>query len=300
MAISPREIKRRIKGVTNTKQITKTMEMVAASSMRRAQNSALQTRLYAEEALEILVNLSGQIKNFSHPLLKKREVKKITLILITSDRGLCGALNTNVINRAHQSCSEFSKEKIEVITVGKRGRDSMLRLGYQVVADFSGLKKIELADVLPVIKLVLTAYEKEKTDQVILAYNHFISTLVQKPVVKNILPLDENHLLKIASELAGEKETEVKKHRQSFAYKFEPSPVKVLSKLIPHLVEMQIFQAALESLASEHSARMVAMKNATEAAEEIISDLALTYNQARQAAITNEIAEIAAGAEALS
>jgi F-type H+-transporting ATPase subunit gamma len=296
MAVSPKEIRRRIKGVKSTKQITKTMEMVAASKMRKAQNAAVQLRAYAEKALEIINSLGGRTVDFTHPLLVKREIKHTTVVLITSDRGLCGGLNTNVINKIYDELKNVPKDSVRFITMGKKGRDAVMRLGYKVEADFSGMKKYEFTDVLPMITMALQEFTEAKTDKVLVAYPQFVNAMVQKPAVTTLLPLSSENLLGIVKEVVGEEEDSHKKH---FVYKFEPSPDVILGTLLPRLTEMQIYKAVLETQASEHSARMSAMRNATDAAEEIIDSLTLSYNQARQAGITREIAEISSAADAL-
>lgn len=298
MAVSSKEIRRRIKGIKSTKQITKTMQMVAASKMRKAQSAALQLRAYAEKALEILNSLAGKTGKFSHTLLTSREVKHTTFILLTSDRGLCGGLNSNVISKIHEEMRGIPKDKLNVITMGKKGQDAMMRLGYKVIADFSGLKRYEFVDVMPMIIMALEEFTANRTDQVIIAYPDFVNTLTQRSTIRTLLPLSEENFLKIIAEVTDEKEMEEYRQR-SFEYKFEPDASALLTNLLPRLTEMQIFKAVLETQASEHSARMTAMQNATTAAEEIIDDLTLTYNQARQASITSEIAEISSAAEAL-
>jgi F-type H+-transporting ATPase subunit gamma len=298
MAASPKEIRRRIKGIKSTRQITKTMQMVAASKMRKAQNAALQLRAYAEKALEILNSLAGKTGKFTHTLLTSREVKHTTLILLTSDRGLCGGLNSNVISKIHEEVRGVPKDRLNVITMGKKGQEAMMRLGYKVTADFSGMKRYEFVDVFPMITMALEEFTSGRTDQVIIAYPDFINTLTQRPTVRTLLPLSEENFLKIIAEVAEEEEVEEYRRRR-FEYKFEPDAGALLTTLLPRLTEMQIYKAVLETQASEHSARMTAMQNATDAAEEIIEDLTLTYNQARQAGITREIAEISTAAEAL-
>jgi len=297
MATSPKEIRRRIKGIKNTKQITKTMQMVAASKMRKAQNAALQLRAYAEKALEILNSLAGKTGKFTHTLLTSREVKHTTLILLTSDRGLCGGMNSNVISKILEEIHAVPKDQLNIITMGQKGQDAMMRLKYKVIADFSGLKRYEFVDILPMIIMVLEEFTAGRTDRVIMAYPHFVNSLTQHPTIRTLLPLSEENFLKIIAEVADEEE--MKEHRRRFEYKFEPDAGALLTTLLPRLTEMQIFKAVLETQASEHSARMTAMQNATDAAEEIIDDLTLTYNQARQAGITREIAEISTAAEAL-
>jgi F-type H+-transporting ATPase subunit gamma len=291
MAVSPKEIRRRIKGVKSTRQITKTMEMVAASKMRKAQNAAVQLRAYAEKALEIINSLGGRTMDFSHPLLTKREIKHTTVVLITSDRGLCGGLNTNVINKIYEEIKNLPKTSVKFITMGKKGRDAMMRFGYKVEADFSGMKKYEFADAFPMIKMALEEFTSGKTDKVL------INVMTQKPTVTTLLPLSPENIMGIVKDIIGEEEEGA--HKKQFIYKFEPSPDAILSTLLPRLTEMQIYKAVLETQASEHSARMSAMRNATDAAEEIIDGLTLSYNQARQAGITREIAEISSAADAL-
>lgn len=295
MAVNPKEIKRRIKGVTSTKQITKTMEMVAASKMRKAQQAATQVKAYAEKALEILNSMAGKTGTLTHPLLQSREIKKTTAIVLTSDRGLCGGLNSGVIAKILEWSKERNKETLEFITLGKKGRDTLIRLGFKVSADFSGLKKYEFTDIWPLIGMAMQSYTKGETDEVVIIYPQFVNTLVQKPRVRPLLPLSESNIKAIMEELVG-KSVEAPRN---FEYKFEPDAGFVLHSMLPRLTEMQIFKTVLETQASEHSARMTAMKGATDAAAEIIEDLTSTYNQARQASITREIAEISSAAEAL-
>ena len=293
-----REIRRRIKGVKSTKQITKTMEMVSASKMRRAQNVAIQMRAYAMKALEILNSVAGKTKTLTHPLLEVRPEKRVTVVLITSDRGLCGGLNTNVIAKVLEKIKTLPKETVSFVTMGKKGRDAILRMGYKLEADFSGQKKYEYADVAPMINLILGDYTKGKTDRVVLAYPRFVNALVQKPTFSPLLPLAKENLQDTLEELSGVPH-EAKPTFRYFEFKFEPNRNEVLRALLPRFTELQIFKAVLDSQASEHSARMAAMRNATDAAEEIIEDLTFTYNQVRQAGITSEIAEISTAAEAL-
>jgi F-type H+-transporting ATPase subunit gamma len=293
-----REIRRRIKGVKSTKQITKTMQMVSASKMRRAQNVAIQMRPYAMKALEILNSVAGKTRTLTHPLLDVREGNRTLVVLITSDRGLCGGLNTNVINRVYENVKNLPKESVSFVTMGKKGRDAILRLGYRLEADFSGLKKFEYPNIAPMINMVLDEFTKGKTDKVILAFPRFVNALIQKPAFSHLLPLSKPSLQAILEEISGVPHEEKPTFRY-FEFKFEPHRNEVLRALLPKFTEMQIYKAVLEAQASEHSARMAAMKNATDAAEEIIGDLTFTYNQVRQASITSEIAEISTAAEAL-
>jgi F-type H+-transporting ATPase subunit gamma len=292
-SLAPREIRRR-KSVKD-KQITKTMEMVSASKMRKAQSAALQTRAYAEKALEILLSLEGQ--KITHPLLEQREVKHTTVILVSSDRGLCGGFNSNLVRKLNEKLRGTDLTTVKAVTLGKKGRDGIARLNYSIGADFSGnVDRLNFATIAPIIRMVLKDYIEKKTDRVLLAYTHFVTTLSQKPVVKILFPFSPESLEEVLKDILG---AQFEQQKVKNDYLFEPSPEEVLASLLPKLAEAQMYQAFLESQASEHSARMVVMKNATEAAGELIDDLTLTYNQARQSSITREISEIAAGADAL-
>jgi F-type H+-transporting ATPase subunit gamma len=282
-----REIRRRIRSVNNMSQITRAMEMVSAAKMRRAQQRVVASRPYSERLEAMIADLSSlsvdaeQLKEF--PLLEQREVKRAAVILITPDRGLTGALNLNVIRRATHYILTDAGVPVEVIAAGKKGRDFMVRTRQDVVAEFTGLgDKVTLDDTRPIAEVAIEDFVSGKVDAVYLVYAQFVNTLVQRPEIRQILP--------------------IVKPQQSGVYTdyiFEPSPEAVLRNLLPRYVEVQIYQAMLESIASEHSARMVAMRNATENAKELVSDLTLSANKARQAQITREVSEIAAGANAL-
>ncbi|MBI4652840.1 ATP synthase F1 subunit gamma [Candidatus Kuenenbacteria bacterium] len=304
--MNSKEIQRRIKGVKNTKQITKAMEMVAASKMRKATERVLATRSYARLAWEMLNNLSGRVNPELHPLFQEREIKKIAVILITSDRGLCGAMNTQVIQKAIKTIEKQEKSKVEFISVGKKGRD-FIKKYYKIFAEFIGLENVsKIAEIAPIVKIAIEDYEKGLYDKVILIYTDFISTLKQEPIARQLLPLkkeefkkilDEiDHLEQVQQSISKSQEAENKNLKIKFEYKFEPNSDEVLKELLPRLLEIQIYQALLESNASEHCARMVAMKNATDAAKDLIDNLTMTFNQVRQASITQEIAEISTGA----
>ncbi|MEK7167269.1 MAG: ATP synthase F1 subunit gamma [Patescibacteria group bacterium] len=323
--MNSKEIQRRIKGIKNTKQITKAMEMVAASKMRKATERVLATRPYARLAWEILNNLSGRVNPESHPLFQKREIKKIGIILITSDRGLCGAMNTQVIqeairfiekiqkniittNQKENLLNDKQKPEIEFITVGKKGRD-FIKKHFKIFAEFTGFENISnIVEILPIIKIAIEDYKKCLYDKIILIYTDFISTLKQKPMIRQLLPLKQEEFKKTLNEIdhLGKIEKNFNQSKienqktiinQQFEYKFEPNPDEVLEELLPRFLEIQIYQALLESSASEHCARMVAMKNATDAAKDLIDNLTMTFNQVRQASITQEITEISTGAQ---
>ena len=282
-----REIKRRIRTVRNLAQITKAMETVAASKMRRAQQQTLASRPYADRAMFVLRSLARQIHaggGALHPLLEQRPIQRIGLILYTADRGLCGGFNANMIRHAASFVREASAP-VSFIAVGRKGRDFLVRYGFEMEAEFTGIPdRPSLADVLPIARVAIDDYMAGKWDAVYLAYNAFINTMVQQPTIRQLLPLepvwDEGGPVAVD-------------------YIYEPSPQVILAEVLPRFTELQIYQALLESIASEHSARMVAMRNAREAAYDLIEDLTLSYNKARQEAITKELLDIAGGAAAL-
>lgn len=298
-----RDIRRRIRSITNTQQITKAMEMVAAAKMRKAQEAAWRTRTYAQFAYRLLLDLSLKTKRELHPLLVMNESKKILVVLITTDKGLCGSLNANILKIATEFVAKnTNRHEVEFLCVGKKGRDFMARHGFKIIAEFLNFgDKFNLLDMSAVAQIPIEEYKKKNYGKVYLLYTDFVSTLSQKPRLRQLLPIVWEEMIKIeelGKNIVAKGQREKKEEfpqKKGWEYVFEPSPDKVLEALLPRLCEMQIYQAILESNASEHSARMVAMKNATDAAGEIISDLRLSFNQARQAAITREIAEISAG-----
>ena len=296
---STREIRRRIRSVKNIAQVTRAMQMVAASKMRRAQEQVLATRPYSEKAWQILTNLAAQPRGEegSHPLLEVREeIKTIGMVLITSDKGLCGSYNHNIIQRAWRAIEELSYP-VQLITVGRRGRDAMWRLRQTIVAEFSDLPPApKLLDITPIARTAINGFVSGQFDVVYLAHTDFINTLVQRPALWQLLPIRP-------LELGLTPISEYRDHRSpasTVEYIYEPDPLTILDTVLPRFTELQIYQALLEALASEHSARMVAMRNATENANELLDDLTLTYNRARQEAITKEMLDIAGGAEALA
>lgn len=260
------------------------MQMVAASKMRRAQEQTLATRSYAKKAWEILTFLASQMpaEEPPHPLLTYRSVNTIGLLLITGDRGLAGAYNHNIIRLAAEFIGEATSP-VKLVAVGRKGRDFMLRYGGDIVAEFTGIPdQPAFTDITPIARTLIEDFLAGTYDQVITAYTDFINTLVQKPVLRQLLPLR-----------TGEERVEGE-------HIYEPDPQTILGQVLPRFTELQVYQAILESLASEHSARMVAMRNASENAEALVDDLTLSYNRARQEAITKEIMDIAGGAEALA
>ncbi|MFQ5933334.1 MAG: ATP synthase F1 subunit gamma [Dehalococcoidia bacterium] len=281
-----RVIKRRIRSVQNTAKITRAMEMVAASKMRRAQERVLAARPYAEKMREMLSHLASQSQDPDavHPLLQKRETNRIEILHITPDRGLCGGLVSN-INRATSSfILQGDGVEASLVTVGKKGRDFMTRYGREVRAVFIDLgDRPGVLDVLPIARIVIDDYASGYADKVYLAYSRFVTTTNQEPVITQILPIEP-----VAAEEAV-----------AAIYIYEPDSVQVLGELLPRFVEMQIYHAVLEAIASEQSARMVAMRNATDNANEMIDELTLMFNKARQEAITTELLDITGGVAAL-
>ncbi len=265
------------------------MEMVAASKMRRAQQATLASRPYAEKSWEVLNYLAIQPgrNKLLHPLLEEREqVDDITLILMTSDRGLCGAFNVNIVRAAMDFIQQRRAPKpVKLITIGKRGRDYALRSGKEIIAEFTGLsERPSILDVRPVSKIAIEEFLTQRADEVYIAYTSFVNVLVQRPVVKRLLPLKPD-----APQTEG----------VQAEYLYEPDPETILNAVLPRFTELQIYQALLESVASEWAARMVAMRSATDSARELIDDLTLAMNKARQSSITKEMLDIAGGAEAL-
>ncbi len=285
MALSTKLIKTRLRSIGNTKKITRAMEMVSAAKMRRSVMAVTQTRPYAHTAMELIQSLSID-NDYAHPLLTERdEVKKVAVILITANRGLAGSFNANILNEAMRSLSAYQPEQIDWIALGKKGVEQLARSGQNIIAQFPKSDVTVTADTLsPLVGMVISDFTSGMYDKIFVAYTDYISALRQKPKLMQLLPLQVENNTTVSG---GGK------------YIFEPSITTVLDRLLPRLVEIEVYQALLESNASEHSARMVAMQNAAEAASDMISDLTLAFNQARQAAITSELAEIAGGKAAL-
>ena len=293
---SLKDIRSRIGSVRNIAQITRAMEMVAASRMKRAQDSILAARPYADELEDTLRRVAGAegLTEDVDPLLARRPVRRAAIIVITTDRGLAGSLNANatravlrwVAERASRTNGE-GRVEIEAITVGRKGRDAVRRAGVPIAAHFPTLgDRPSFVDVVPIARLVTADFLAEKYDEIDIAYSTFVSTLSQRPQIDTLLPV-------VGPEMAEESE------RTNDEYLFEPSPEAVLSRLLPHFVAIDLYRAVLENQASEQSARMIAMRNSTDNANELIDDLTLVYNKTRQATITREMIEIASGAEAL-
>jgi F-type H+-transporting ATPase subunit gamma len=301
---STQEFRRRIKSVNSTRQITRAMEMVASVKMQKAVRAMQSTRSYIQTSWNLLELLGRVTSPDSHPLLNQRKAQKTGLITITSDRGLCGSYNTNIINKANSYAAGNVKigeqaeiaDNIDLVSIGQKGSGQVAKLSKSnLIAQFEGFgKEIDFEDILPVSKLMIDSYLEGRYDKVVLIYSHFESTLKQTPVAKQILPITRDHI-DIPS--LWEKPSE---NFNNVEFKFEPSPDAVLDRILIQFIKMQIYGALLEANASEHSARMFAMKNASDNAKDLINDLTLTYNTIRQDGITREIAEISGAAEAMS
>ena len=284
--ISPRLLRRRIRSIQNTAKITRAMEMIAAAKMKRAQEQALSGRPYNDKISQIIADLaaesSGKDTSF-HPLLEKRETSRIAIVHITSDKGLCGGLNANM----NRLTANFVMEKsvpVTLVAVGHKGVDYMHRSRHDIRAEFTKLSdRPTLLETLPISHIIIDDYINGHVDLVYLAYSRFITTLSQSPTLEPLLPVQPTIIPKT----------------ETTEYIYEPNHRFVLNALLPRFVEMKIYHAILESIASEQSARMVAMRNATESANEFVEDLTLTLNKARQEMITKELLDIAGGAEAI-
>jgi F-type H+-transporting ATPase subunit gamma len=292
---SLRDIRRRIRSIRNTAKITKAMELVAASRLRRAQMRVTAARPYAD-AIRVLVAELGAAAPTAggalHPLLVQRDVHTVGVLLVTPDRGLAGALNTNIIRRATEVILEQERgdgRSVEVVTVGRKGQDFLARRGRKLLGTFTGMvASVKYDDVIPIARVITDSFINGSIDRAVLVYPRFISTLSQRPEVVQLLPI-------VPSETpAGQERT------RKLDYIFEPDPQSILEQLLPRYVEVLIYQAILETAASFFSAQMVAMRNATDNAKDLVESLSLTYNKVRQANITSQVTEIASAAEAMA
>jgi F-type H+-transporting ATPase subunit gamma len=279
-------LRRRIRSIQGTTKIVRAMEMVATAKMRRTQQRALAGRPYTEKIRQVIADLAVEpgIRGKVLPLLEKREVKKIALVHIGTDRGLCGGLNTN-LNRLVGEFILGQKVPVNVITVGRKARAFARIAKLDVRAEFSGISdRATMQDTMPISRILIEDYSKGEVGLIYLAYPAFISTMVQKPTIQTLLPIEPAKL----------------PPGQVAEFIYEPDPFSVMNELLPRFVEMEVYHAILELIASEQSARMVAMRNAGDNAEDLIKDLALSLNKARQEMITKEICDISGGAEALT
>ncbi len=290
---STREIRRRIRSVRNVAQITRAVQMVASSKMRRAQERVISSRSYSEQIQKLVARLAGQgAGTEDQPLMQRREPRRVVIVAITPDRGLAGALPSNINRKVAQVSADVRRETgnpnlpISYVAVGRRGRDFLLRTQQNVLAEFTNLgDQPALGDVNAIARVITDAYLNQNADRVLLVYPKYVSTVVQTPTVIQLLPVEP----------PADSETEG--HGPEYIY--EPSAEEILSALLPRYLETLIYQPLLESVASFYSAQMVAMKNATDSASDLVSDLTLTYNKARQAAITTQILEVVSGSGAL-
>jgi F-type H+-transporting ATPase subunit gamma len=280
MAANTRDIRRRIKSIKNTAQITKAMQMVAASKMRKAQSAALAGRPYADLMNRVLIALSRRTNPELSPLLEVRPVKKELLLVVSTDKGLCGGLNTNLLRETQQ----FDGRPTSYVATGRKAVQYLARTKRELLADFHLKDSPGLLDTKPISKFLIEKFLSGEVDKVSVLYTRFINTLTLKPTIQTILPLSPEDLPKPVGEPVDD---------QNLEFLYEPSAHEVLAGILPHYVHFQVYQMVLDARASEHSARMVAMKSATDNAKQLIKDLTLEYNKVRQASITTELLEIA-------
>ncbi len=289
---SLQDIKRRIVSVKNTRQITKAMKMVAAAKFRRAQMKMAEARPYSLKMAEVLNAVAAGVDKESHPLLAKREVKNVEVVLISGDRGLCSSFNTNALKAADKLIRQLKSDgcSVSVCAIGRKSKAHFKRGGIEPLAAWEGLSggKVDYASAAVIAREIIKTYEDGSMDEVYVVYNEFRSVLIQEVVTKKLLPFETN-----ADEIAADKADDAP------VFIFEPSVDLILGRLLPKYIEVQIYQALLESQASEEAARMNAMENATQAANDMIETLTLDYNKARQASITAELMDIIGGAEAV-
>lgn len=279
-----RDIRRRIRSAKNIQQITRAMKFVSAARLRKAQERVIAARPYAQQMLAVLNSLATRVPEQSHPLLARRDGHRIELVVITADKGLCGAYNTNVIRHALEFIAEHADAPVDLNILGKRGRDFFRRRSYSVRQEaINVLQKPSFADAAAIARDIVEEFVQEKKDQVWLLYNEFKSVVQQRVVVEPVLPIQK---------LAGMEEAHL------IEYLYDEPPVKIFNNLLPHHVESQVFRALLEAAASEQGARMTAMDAATKNATEMIDSLTLYANKVRQAGITKELIEVVSGAAA--
>ena len=290
------DIRRRIKSVKNTQQITKAMKMVSAAKLKRAQDRVVMARPFANKMGEVLGELASRTdQDFHHPLLDLRGDQRYLLVLVTADKGLCGAFNTNLTKAAQTFIRENPDKNVEIMAIGRKGRDFFRNRHATITSEFLGLTgkgRVEFSEALEVAQTIIKEYTEDKEiDKVFLIYNEFKSVLSQRVVLEQLLPVSRAE--------AGQEEERPQQAANLVDYIYEQPPEQMFSTLLPRLVETQIFRALLESVASEQGARMTAMDSASKNASELIDSLTLNMNRIRQAAITNEIIEVVSGAAAL-
>lgn len=282
-----KEIKSKIGSINNTRKITSAMEKVAVSKMRKAQERVAATRPYAEGMRKVIGNVANGSLEYRHPYLADREVKKVGYIVISTDRGLCGGLNTNEFKKVIIDLKSWKDKGVdaEFAVIGNKATTFFRRFGGKVIAQQAGSGDVpRLADVLGSVKVMLTAFNEGRIDRLFLVYNNFVNTMKQEPVIDQLLPLPK---------------ADIAAREHNWDYLYEPDPKPIIDMLLDRFIESQVYQGVVENSASEHAARMVAMKAATDNAGDLMDDLKLAYNKARQAAITQELSEIVAGAAAV-
>lgn len=287
---STKEIRNKIKSIQNTKKITKAMEMVAASKMKKVQDSMTKSRPYAEKIRDVIKNVGEGVLEYKHPYIIKREEKNIGVIIISTDKGLCGGLNVNLFKHFMKNVLDFNNKKIGIkaVLVGKKAEIFAKRIGLNVVGSILNLgDRPQVSDLLGLIKIIIDLYTNKQIDSVYILHNKFINTMSQKPVYEKLIPIQK----KVFDNNDNKK--------KFWDYLYEPEPEKLLELLMKRYIESLVYQSVVENIACEQAARMVAMKSATDNAGELIDNFKLIYNKARQASITQELSEIVAGAEAV-
>ena len=288
---SMKEIRGKIKSVQNTRKITKAMEMVAASKMRKAQERMRAARPYADKVRNIAAHMSGANSEYQHPFLIERPLQNVGLIMVTTDKGLCGGMNTNVLRAATAQMKEWtdSGKKVQTTAIGNKGLGFLNRIGANVVSESTHIGDVpDMDELIGAVKVQIDAYLAGEIDAVYLAYTQFVNTMKQEPVVMQLIPLPKSSLTQSEE-----------KRAYSWDYLYEPSPEAVVEELLVRYIEALVYQSVAENIASEQSARMVAMKAASDNAKNVIGELQLVYNKSRQAAITKELSEIVGGAAAV-
>ena len=289
---SMKEIRGKIKSVQNTRKITKAMEMVAASKMRKAQERMRAARPYADKVRNIAAHMSGANSEYQHPFLIERPLQNVGLIMVTTDKGLCGGMNTNVLRAATAQMKEWtdSGKKVQTTAIGNKGLGFLNRIGANVVSESTHIGDVpHMDELIGAVKVQIDAYLAGEIDAIYLAYTQFVNTMKQEPVVMQLIPLPKSSLT----------QSEEEKRAYSWDYLYEPSPEAVVEELLVRYIEALVYQSVAENIASEQSSRMVAMKAASDNAKNVIGELQLVYNKSRQAAITKELSEIVGGAAAV-
>ncbi len=298
---STKEIKRRITSIKNTKKITKAMELVAAAKMKKAVGQTVASRVYAGYSWEVLTSLSQYVDESTHELLKERSGNRKLIVLVTSNRGLCGSYNAQIMRKVIAQMKTHPEDELSFVTVGKKGDAMLRRLGKKIEATFTDISETpRLADTLPIARLVTDLYESGSYDEIHVAFTDYVSGLTQIPKIRKLLPVSKEEVKKGIEEAMSTITEKPKEMKVNADYVFEPSYEEVMKDMVVKIVRMQMYQMILESSASEQSARMTAMKNASDAAGDMIGDLTLVFNKARQAGITQEISEISAGMASVS